>query len=401
VVAALALLPAVACEREPVLAGARPVERWAVANGGGHAYAVGDVAGDAPAGTSKDAEKSTLGFAIATERDGTTRIARLLPNAPGAPGYAFSEPGPGHIALHALARATPADLLLTTGDDEAAKATDPTKPAPYEDRGIVGYLVPYFEVGEPTGSLAPDGGPRGIMMVIHGGGWQSRGRDSVASERNAAEVERWRARGWRTIAISYRSSREGPAEEWPLFPLGQKLAPVPGSARRSIEDVLWFHDRIRDWQGWGLPMCATGWSAGGHLALLLVAERRDVACVIALAAPTDLPALVAASTDGGRAAVFAFGRDAATSAGNGLSPVDVAGSLRARLLLASASNDAWVPPSQMGALRDALARSGSFASVATMELEPGRRPFWHGNVSQRALDEFHAAEAAFAEQVAR
>jgi len=299
-------------------------------------------------------------------------------------------------------------LLVAGCASQVARRSEPSRPQLQSlpqsiaiDGGEEADGAPYFTVGEPTSSLAPDGGPRGLMLVIHGGGWQSRGERSVDEPRNRAEADRWRARGWRTIAISFRSSSEGPPEVWPFYPIGQVLPTVPGSARRSIDDVVWFHDRIREWQGSALPMCATGWSSGGHLALLLAAERPDLDCVVALAAPTDLPALFAAWTDGGRAAAFAFGAQAASTSGNGLSPVDVAGQIRARLLLATAANDSWVPPSQMDALRAALERSGSPAPIETLELEPGRQLFWHGHVSPRALAELQAAEDKLAREVGR
>jgi dienelactone hydrolase len=260
--------------------------------------------------------------------------------------------------------------------------------------------TPTFSVAEPTAGLAADGGPRGVMLVLHGGGWQSRGERSLADPRNVAEVERWRARGWRTVAVAYRSSSVGPADLWPFFVIGQVLPTSAGSARRSIDDTISVYDHVRAQLAGDLPVCATGWSAGGHLALLLAAARPELACVVGLAAPTDLPALVEAWTEGGRAAAFAFGLEAAGTRGNGLSPVDVAGSMRARILLATAANDRWVPPAQMDALRAALERSGSAAPLTTMELEPGRLLFWHGHVSVRSLDAFHAAEESLGAVVA-
>jgi hypothetical protein len=54
----------------------------------------------------------------------------------------------------------------------------------------------------------------------------------------------------------------------------------------------------------------------------------------------------------------------------------------------------------MEALRAALRATGNPATLSTIVLAPGRQVFWHGRVSPAALDDFHAAEAAFARSIA-
>src|SRR4051794_12887640 len=54
----------------------------------------------------------------------------------------------------------------------------------------------YYEVGEPTGDYAGQT-PKGVMLVIHGGGWFTVGGHAVETMR--PEADRWRARGWRTL----------------------------------------------------------------------------------------------------------------------------------------------------------------------------------------------------------
>ena len=100
------------------------------------------------------------------------------------------------------------------------------------------------------------------MLVIHGGGWTITSVGAVQAMR--PDANRWRARGWETVNFSYR-------------PCGQSAA-----------DALWFHDRTRAWFGAGAKLCTLGLLSGGHLALLIGAQRPNVYCAISEAGPTDL-----------------------------------------------------------------------------------------------------------------
>lgn len=313
----------------------------------------------------------------------------------GVQAWVFSDAGPGRIALHALWSAATTDLLLTVSEDEAAALTAADASPRFVDVGVQGYVVPYFEIGEPSGEFTGLA-PRGIVLLIHGGAWQDDGEASVTSELNLAEAARWQARGWRTVALSYRPSREGPASSWPLL-FGPLPPVVPGSATRSIEDVAWFYDEVKQATPAGTPICASGWSSGGHLALLLAALRPELDCVVAQAAPTDLPALTAEGTLGGIAATFAFGAEHTTAPADAFSPVALASSIHASLLLATAENDQWVPASQMDAMRAAMANAGRARQIKTLRLAAGPEDFWHGTVSAAALGEFHHAEDRLAE----
>ena len=98
----------------------------------------------------------------------------------------------------------------------------------------------YYEVGLPTGAYAGQA-PRGAMLVIHGGGWVTTGTGAVQASR--AEADRWRARGFETVNFTYRG------------------------CGLSIADATWFYDKARARFGASAKICATGISAGGHLAL--------------------------------------------------------------------------------------------------------------------------------------
>lgn len=229
----------------------------------------------------------------------------------------------------------------------------------------------YYEVGMPSGDYAGQE-PRGVMLVIHGGGWSFIGPGGVLAARPAAD--RWRARGWQTVNLSYRS------------------------CGRSVNDVRWFYDRARAYFGDQARMCASGFSAGGHLALLLAASRPGVHCVVSEGGPTDLGSVrgqTAADQSVGplllyNLATSAFGEENLRS----VSPVaQVSPNLsNTRVLLGLAAGDWLVPYQQATGLRQALLAANPNAYVDTVRLEGGSAPFTHGGVSQAALNDFFARE---------
>lgn len=237
-------------------------------------------------------------------------------------------------------------------------ALGPSAPAPYE-------------------LAAPANGarPHGVMIVVHGGAWTMTGPAALAQAR--PEAEAWQAEGWATANVDYR-------------PCGH-----------SLEDVVALYDLIRAKVG-DTPICLTGESAGGHLALLVAALRPDVACVIGRAAPTDGPALGdQPATDPVTGApsqlaperleigmAQAFGQRALRA----FSPTTYAGSFRARLLLVAAANDTIVPPAQSDLLADAISEARPSTHVRTLVLPPGPQKWVHGSVSDAGLRELAEAQ---------
>lgn len=286
------------------------------------------------------------------------RPAPILP--PGA------EPSPGSPAPDPPPPAPPGEPCRA-----AWIAGDP-RPGPELSTTALGRAPAPYQVGRPAGRYRGRA-PRGIMLLVHGGGWYIVGPATLYTERG--EAERWRRRGWLTVNLDY---------------------PACGA---SLRGVLWFHDRVRARYGRRLPLCASGASAGGHLALMTAALRRGVACVIARGAPTDLrtigrSASASGSRDGPRA-VAAMAQSAFGSWIGPLSPVAHARALRrVRVLLVTARRDIVIPLSQAAALRAALRRADPRAVVATRVLRPGRIPWIHGPVSRGELHRFYAAERA-------
>jgi acetyl esterase/lipase len=235
-----------------------------------------------------------------------------------------------------------------------------------------------YEVGLPSGAYAGQA-PRGVMLVVHGGGWSMTGIGAIQAMR--PDADRWRARGWETVNVTYRAC---------------------GS---SAADVLWFYDRARAWFGPGAKIGALGTSAGGQLALLVGALRPDLYAVVSQAGPTDLRTLASEQTYDSANGLFdttlggrwvhnlgaaAFGEENLTA----YSPAaQTAASLKdTRVLQGFSADDAIVPYQQAADLTNAMRAANPAAYVDTVQLATGSVPFAHGKVTQAALDDFYARE---------
>jgi acetyl esterase/lipase len=236
----------------------------------------------------------------------------------------------------------------------------------------------YYEVGLPTGAYA-DRAPLGVMLIVHGGAWMKTGVGAVQAMR--ADADRWRARGWETVNLTYRACGE------------------------SLGDVLWFYDTARTRFGSGAKICAHGYSAGATLALLIAALRPDVYCVASQAGPTDLSRIqgemaydaatgLHSQTLGPRwvhnIAAAAFGEENLPSYS---SAAQAAAALKnTRVVQGFSADDPLVPYRQAIDLSDAMRAANRDAHVENFQLETGTILFGHGRVSQGALDAYYAGE---------
>jgi dienelactone hydrolase len=183
-------------------------------------------------------------------------------------------------------------------------------------------------------------------MLIHGGSWK--GIDPVAFRATIAIAGIFQNLGFETVTVEYRRGAQG------------------------IADVQELYRYVRRRAGAHTPICAVGTSAGGHLALMLAVRDPDLACVIDLAGPTDLPGLRAnpGGTTAYQIAVHAFGSGSLVK----FSPALHAGSIKAKLMLIYAQNDPLVPVAQ----GHAMARADPRAKLIV--LPPGTVPFVHTGV---------------------
>jgi dienelactone hydrolase len=174
--------------------------------------------------------------------------------------------------------------------------------------------------------VPPSGSPKAVVMLIPGGGWEVPNPGFREMKASAPTIQQ---HGYATVAIRYGA--------------GSK-------AVQQVQDVY----RAAQRQFPGTPICATGVSAGGHLALMLATREPSLKCVVALSSPTDLTTLAG---QGGQLAhqlaVKAFGANRLAE----FSPVNHAKQIKARVMLINADADPVVPVEQGRELKAALPRT--------------------------------------------
>jgi acetyl esterase/lipase len=241
----------------------------------------------------------------------------------------------------------------------AATSSDPPPPLPPDERGPGEARVAW---GEPD-----DGDPRGVVMLIHGGGWERSPTEYQTTKNLGPPLN---DEGYATVAIGYDEGEVG---------------------FRQIEAV---YDKARKRYP-GTPICALGISAGANLSLNLAAREPDLDCVIGMATPTDLTTL---AEQGGKLAhdqaVAAFGRDRLEE----FSPALHADEIQARVLLIAAESDPVVPADQSREF-------GEASPAAEVDVYPaGDFPvFWahNGGVEEGANEDVAEQEVAFLDEATK
>ena len=216
--------------------------------------------------------------------------------------------------------------------------------------------LPKVTWGIPT----PD--PRGVVILLHGGGWQPNPVGYRTQVQYGRAIE---TGGVATVAVGYGPGATG----------FRQIEHVYSQARRCFPDA---------------PICAVGDSAGGNLALMLATRESDLSCVIARAAPTDLTSLAAqGGHEGHQIALDVFGARGLAR----FSPVRRASAIRARVLMIMAENDPLVPLAQGRELKQAL------PGAELLVLPPGPVPFVHGlGVTESSVQAANQREVTFLEQ---
>lgn len=204
----------------------------------------------------------------------------------------------------------------------------------------------------------PPQAPRGVVILLHGGGWQPNPGGYRAQVKYGKAIE---AGGVVTVAVGYGTGASGL----------RQIEDVYSKAQRCFPDA---------------PVCVIGDSAGGNLALMLATREPDLSCVIARAAPTDLTALAAqGASETHQFALDAFGEQGLAK----FSPVRRAAAIHARVLVIMAENDPLVPVEQGRELKQAL------PAAELLVLPPGPVPFVHGlGVTPDALQAANQREVA-------
>jgi acetyl esterase/lipase len=105
--------------------------------------------------------------------------------------------------------------------------------------------------------------PKGIVMVVHGGGWVLVGKKDLET----VQSHWFLAHGYGVYDIDYRADYD------------------------SLVDVVAAYDWLRGTVGSNTELCAYGASAGGHLVQLLAASRPSLDCLISEAGIEDVRAI--------------------------------------------------------------------------------------------------------------
>lgn len=193
---------------------------------------------------------------------------------------------------------------------------------------------------------SPDGAARGTVIVIHGGSWWATGEPIMATTRPMAQ--RFADWGWRAVNADYG----------------------PGAA--GADDLRKLLDAELDRAG-RRPVCLYGESAGGQWALMLAAWRRQVGCVMAIAAPTELEDLTPGS--GLEQLISTVFTPEQRSRFN---PARHGHRIAARMLLGYAADDPIIPVAH-GLRMDATVRGADLHVV-----DPGPAPWIHGSTGDPA-----------------
>lgn len=316
----------------------------------------------------KDSAGRWVGYASSWPQDGMPSAGVAVPAVDQSSGAVLAPQG------NVLPGVRQGGINTGTQDSICQGTYTPATAPAQGSTDALGSLPAPYEVGEPLAG----GRPRGVMIVLHGGTWQMYGPGAMESTRD--DADRWRGRGWRTVLGDYRPCAD------------------------SIDDVVALFDRVREVYGSARPICVTGQSAGGHLALLLASVRPQVACVVSEAGPADLTKLagqVATARDGSPSTIIpvqlsnvtvsAFGADRQAQ----ISPTKrgVAG----RVLFGIAASDAGIPWAQATDFAAAQRARDASSYVDTQRLDDGGESWVHADVSPAALQRFHQREEALVE----
>jgi acetyl esterase/lipase len=219
--------------------------------------------------------------------------------------------------------------------------------------------------------LGPEsGGPRPVIVHVHGGGWRRGSRREPLPGLGPDFYQSLAAEGFAVAAADYRLS-------------GEARFPAP------LEDVRaafgWVRDHAAGYQldtdrvfGWGD-------SAGGHLVLLAALTGTPVRGVVAWFPVTDLlglPSDVAAAggvpdtgPDSREAQLLGARAQSVPDLARQASPVTHASAAAPPVLLMHGAADDLVPPAQSLRLAQALRAAGA---AVELELVPGATHMWHG-----------------------
>ena len=182
--------------------------------------------------------------------------------------------------------------------------------------------------------------PAPVVVIVHGGGWQTGSKESWADEaRELVAVT-----GWVAVTVEYDLDA---VEPW---------VTQPGNVRAAIE---WVRSNATALGADAERIGLLGSSAGGHLSMLVATTGAPVDVVVSWSGPSDLPLLVA-SPIGDQlvkdlAARYAGGTlDDVPARWIEQSPVANVDAGDPPMLLVASADETVVPADQLTSMRDVL-----------------------------------------------
>lgn len=240
----------------------------------------------------------------------------------------------------------------------------------------------YLDLAAPK-----EGGPYPCVVVFHGGAWMLGSRKELSAGARGAPsvIERVAARGYVVASIGYRLA--------PKFPF-------PAQVEDARAAVRFLRARAKDYRIDPDKFAAGGFSAGGHLALLLglasgvkdwnaggnLDESAKVQCVIDFFGPTDLtlysgsPGIV----DSYLAPVFGKNCKTDPEVLKKASPITYASRGAPPVLMVHGNFDLIVPVVHSERLLKKLKDAGATAELITVR---GEGHGWGGATLARTLDD--------------
>ena len=224
-----------------------------------------------------------------------------------------------------------------------------------------------------------DGDVKGTVVMVHAGGWA--GHDANAQRilfEHPGDI--FLARGWRVVSLDYEEGQAGLNDV--LNAVGEDLARDSGSG----------------------PVCVYGESAGGQLGLVAAARLTAIDCVIGLGTPTDLALYEADAARSNDPQVRLIGYQMARFFGTTAdalapwSPVTLAGSIRADVMLVNEADDIYVSTAHTERFKAARPTTQSLVLERGDPADPSTK-FVHGTVSAAARAAYISAIGAFADRV--
>lgn len=237
----------------------------------------------------------------------------------------------------------------------------------------------------------------GMIFLIASGGWQSTQPYLVAPDNIYRQAsDRWLSRGYAVAMVEHSDAYDA--------------IPNTATGSQAVDDVLQWYDVYRSfWDGLAgygpnFPICASGFSSGGHMSLMLAAKRPSLDCVVVEAPPSRInytphrdgspahaPAL---QQDVQYLADRAFSGTQGVSPAAGWSPLSLRAQITMPVLIGHANNDKLV---LVGQTKTFCVSSGAFhcQAVYLPGSTVGPVDFTHANVNDAALANFRATEVSF------